>query len=161
MIREENVRENNQESNPESKNEIGQESNQGIKDQRDQESGWEIGEDSGQVIRDMSFPWLYGQPVMVGGRYYAPEEPNPNLGNDFGGVHTNSSIIAHIAWELSSLGLSDEDSLRLWMDAINFLTPYSGYKQMHYALEFACEMRGLDIEWFGKLHMVFEQAGVE
>lgn len=137
MIREENVRENNQ------------------------ESGWEIGEDSGQVIRDMSFPWLYGQPVMVGGRYYAPEEPNPNLGNDFGGVHTNSSIIAHIAWELSSLGLSDEDSLRLWTDAINFLTPYSGYKQMHYALEFACEMRGLDIEWFGKLHMVFEQAGVE
>ena len=126
-----------------------------------EEGNWEIAESSGLTLRDMEFPWLYAQPVSVGGKYFQEQAADPNLGNDFGGVHTNSSIIAHIAWELCNMGMDTEDAFRLWLDAVNFLSPYSGYKEMHYALEFAWEMRGLDIEWLGKIHMVFEQAGIE
>lgn len=125
------------------------------------EGNWELAESSGRTLRDMAFPWLYAQPVSVGGKYYVETVEEPSVWNDYGGVHTNSSIISHIAWELCSLGLDPEDSFRLWLDAINFLSPYSGYKGMHYALEFAWEMRGMDIEWLGKLHMAFEQAGIE
>lgn len=125
-----------------------------------EDTDWLIGENAGGAIRSMSFPWLYRQPVTVGGSYYREPTDSPDMNNDFGGVHDNSSLLNYIAWQLYAQGMSMEDELTLWLEAANILTPESGFREVHYALEFACEMRDVDPLWIGRIHMLFEQAGI-
>ena len=121
---------------------------------------WLLGEVCGTVVRSMSFPWLYRQPVKIGGSFYMEPSDSPSMANDFGGVHTNSSLINYIAWQLYAQGMAPEDELTLWLEALNYLTPKSGFREIHYALEAACEVRQADPEWIGRIHMLFEQAGI-
>ena len=120
---------------------------------------WLLGEKCGRVVRSMSFPWLYRQPVTVGGDFYQELSGNPSINDDFGGVHTNSSLVGHLAWELCAAGMDLEDAFLLWREATNLLTPYSGFREIHHALIFACEIRQMDVEWMGMIDMVCEQAG--
>ena len=125
------------------------------------DTDWLIGEKSGEAIRSMSFPWLYRQPVRAGGTYYTEPAEKPSMENDFGGGHGNSSLINYIAWQLHAQGMPPEEELKLFLETLNFLTPRSGFREMHYAMEFACDVRQTDALWLGKLHMLFEQAGIE
>ena len=121
---------------------------------------WHIAESSGQIVRNMAFPWEYKQPVQIDGTFYVPETEKPAYENDYGGIHTNSGIVGHIAWELCSQGLGASDSVLLWLDAIRLITPYSSYREIHQALLFAAEMRGLDAMWLGRIEMACELAGI-
>ncbi len=122
---------------------------------------WLMGENTGEAIRSMSFPWRFRQPVRVGGTYYTEPSAMPGMDNDFGGVHDNCSLINYIAWQLHAQGMPVEEELKLWLEALNFLTPESGFREIHYALEFACSVRQIDALWIGRIHMLFEQAGIE
>lgn len=124
-----------------------------------QDTQWLIGESGGQPLRSMSFPWEYQQPVKVGGKYYIPPTEEPSIYNDMGGVHTNNSLVSRLAWSLYALGMNPLEEYYLWMDALNLLTPYSGYREVHAALVFAADMRGLDVEWIGRIDMLCEQVG--
>ncbi|MBQ9031449.1 MAG: M4 family metallopeptidase [Parasporobacterium sp.] len=124
-----------------------------------QDTEWLIAENSGEAIRSMSFPWLYRQPVTVGGQFYYSMEKEPSIFNDLGGVHTNSSLVNHVAWQLWSEGLSLEDEYYLWREAMNLLTPQSGFREIHQALLFAAEIRQMDVKWLGLIDMLCEQAG--
>jgi len=54
---------------------------------------WEIGEDlTGGALRDMSDPPAFGDPDRMGHPNFIQPVPNPNAGNDYGGVHTNSGV---------------------------------------------------------------------
>jgi Zn-dependent metalloprotease len=54
---------------------------------------WELGEDlSGGASRDMSDPNIFGDPDRLRHPNFIAPVPNPNPGNDFGGVHTNSGV---------------------------------------------------------------------
>ena len=124
-----------------------------------EDTEWLLAETSGWTVRSMSFPWAYEQPVSIGGLFYEEEAEEPTVYNDLGGVHTNSSLVAHVAWQLCMQGMSLNDAFCLWMDAIDLLTPYSGYREVHQALLFAAEMRGMDVMWLGRIEMACEQAG--
>lgn len=125
-----------------------------------EDEAWLMGETSGWTVRSMSFPWAYRQPVRLGGSFYQEPARTPELENDMGGVHTNSGIVAHAAWEMCAAGLDQEEAFKLWMEAISLLTPRSGFREIHQALTFAAEMRGLDVNWMGVIEMVCEQAGI-
>lgn len=120
---------------------------------------WLLAEESGRAVRSMSFPWKYMQPVKVGGKYYIPPTQKVSSNNDMGGVHTNSSLVNYLAWGLYTMGMDLQEEYYLWMEAVNLLTPYSGFKEVHAALLFAADMRGLDVEWFGRIDMLCEQLG--
>ena len=120
---------------------------------------WQMGEVCGDVVRCLSFPWLKKQPVCRGGTYYVPTE-NPSGFNDFGGIHTNCSMITYPAWLMAAQGMDLEQELLLWLDAINLLTPECTFRDVYHALEFAAEMREMDVLWIGKIRMIFEQMGV-
>ena len=120
---------------------------------------WLIAENSGQPLRNMSFPWEYMQPVKVGGRYYIPSTEVATIDNDAGGVHTNSSLVNQLAWSLYALGMDPQEEYYLWMEAVNLMTPYSGFKEVHAALLFAADMLELDVQWFGRIDMLCEQLG--
>lgn len=120
---------------------------------------WLIAENSGNPIRSMSFPWLYNQPVTVGGELYHPIGRFPSSANDFGGIHTNSSLVNHVAWQLCSQGLSLVDSFYLWKEALNFITPLSGFREIHQALLFAGEVLQMDVAVMVLINMLCEEAG--
>ena len=120
---------------------------------------WLIAENCGIPVRNMGFPWEFEQPVVVGGMYYEEPTDNPTMYNDFGGVHTNSSLANYVAWQLCAQGMSYEDALWLWLDTIRLLTPYSGLRELHQALLFAAEMQGMDVMWLGRIEMACEQVG--
>ena len=120
---------------------------------------WLIAENTGSALRSMSFPWIYGQPTTVGGKYYQSTAGKPNMYNDLGGVHTNSSLVNYIAWQLWDRGMSLEDEFRLWREAISLLTPLSGFREVHHALVFAAVMLDMEPEWMATIDMLCEQAG--
>ena len=124
-----------------------------------QDTQWLIAENTGKTLRSMSFPWLYKQPVKIGGEFYIETTSIPLMYNDFGGIHTNSSLVNYVAWQLWAHGLSLEDSYYLWREAMNFLTPLSGFREIHHALIFAAEVLEMDVTWIGLIHMLCEEAG--
>jgi len=127
--------------------------------QETQDTTWLISENSGTALRSMSIPWLHQQPVTLGGRFYEQPTDDPNETNDFGGVHTNSSLVNYVAWKLHQDGMNPMDELRLYKETINFLTPLSGFREFHQALLFAGTIIGLDIEWLVRINMYCEEAG--
>lgn len=124
-----------------------------------EDTTWLIPENSGVVFRSMSVPWLYQQPVTAGGRFYISPTDQPTEANDYGGVHTNSSLVNYVAWKLHAAGMDPMLEIRLYKEVINLLTPLSGFREFHQALLFAGEMIGLDIEWLVRIDMYCEEAG--
>ena len=124
-----------------------------------EDTTWLIAENRGLPLRSMSFPWLYKQPVQIGGTFFQSMDEEPSTYNDLGGVHTNSSLVNYIAWQLWAEGLPLQDCYYLWRETINLLTPLSGFREIHHALLFAAEMLDMDVVWYGMIEMLCEQAG--
>ncbi len=120
---------------------------------------WLIGEKSGRKLRSMSFPWKYKNPGMIGDEFYIPVQERPSYYDDYGGVHTNSSLVNLIAWNLCARGMSLEDAFTLWVETIHLLSPTSGFREVHAALAAASEILGLDITVEGQIHMICQQMG--
>ena len=124
-----------------------------------EDTTWLISENSGEIFRSMSVPWLHQQPVTIGGRFYIPPTDIPSDPNDYGGVHTNSSLVNYVAWKLHEAGMDPMLEIRLYKEVIGLLTPLSGFREFHQALLFAGEMIGLDVEWLVRIDMYCEEAG--
>ncbi|MBE5890003.1 MAG: M4 family metallopeptidase [Lachnospiraceae bacterium] len=103
---------------------------------------WQIGETGGNVFRLMSDPIQYHQPAYVGDAFYMPPTDNPDAYlNDYGGVHSNSSLLNKVAYDLYAAGMSLDDEIIVWLDAIEFLTPQSDFDDVYVALMLACHSR--------------------
>ena len=124
-----------------------------------EDTTWLISENSGDILRSMSVPWLHQQPVTVGGRFYVEPTDYPTDPNDYGGVHVNSSLVNYVAWKLHEAGMDPMLQLRLYKEVIGLLTPLSGWREFHQALLFAGDMIGLDVEWLVRIDMYCEEAG--
>ena len=124
-----------------------------------EDTTWLIPENSGVILRSMSVPWLHQQPVTVGGRFYIPPTDIPADPNDYGGVHTNSSLVNYVAWKLHEAGMDPMLEIRLYKEVIGLLTPLSGFREFHQALLFAGVIIDLDVEWLVRIDMYCEEAG--
>ena len=92
-------------------------------------------------------------------RYYYPETAHPDLNNDYGGVHINSSLIGYVGYQLCDAGMTRERAFGLWMGALRMMTPKSGYQEVHQALKFAADIRRMDNSWQDKIDEICERAG--
>ena len=124
-----------------------------------EDTEWLIAEHSDRTLRNMSYPWQYDQPVTVGGEFSMESVDVGTEANDFGGVHTNSSLVNMIAWKLHAAGMDPLEEFLLFREVQNLLTPLSGFREVHCALVFAAVMREMDPIWVGKIHMYCEEAG--
>lgn len=116
---------------------------------------WRIGEMGGRIYRDMSDPVAYRQPAFVNDAYYCLPTGHSNAaGNDYGGVHINSSLLGSIAWEMNERGLDYEKQYSLWMTAMNMMTPKSDYDDICQAMIFARKTYG----WEEKADAWIEEA---
>ena len=116
---------------------------------------WRIGEMGGRIYRDMSDPVAYRQPAFVRDAYYCLPTGHSNVvGNDYGGVHINSSLLGSIAWEMNERGLDYEKQYSLWMTAMNMMTPKSDYDDICQAMIFARKTYG----WEEKVDAWIEEA---
>ncbi len=122
---------------------------------------WRIGEMCGKTYRDMSDPIEYLQPAFAGDAYYClPTTHSSDMGNDYGGVHKNSSLLGNIAWVMNEHGLTYEDQYSLWMTAMNMMTPMSNYGDILQALIFARKTYGFDDEVDVWLSEAFAERGL-
>ena len=124
-----------------------------------EDTDWLLGENCGSPVRSMSCPWDYQQPVTIGGKYYQEPAETPLWENDYGGVHTNNSLISHIAWQLCRDGMDLQEAFGLWRETMNMLTPRSGYREVHEALKFVARVRGMDPQWQKQIDILCERAG--
>lgn len=123
-----------------------------------EDTDWLIAENSGSPIRSMSEPEQYFQPSEIGGIYYKQETAVPSEKNDYGWVHTNSSLVSHVAWKLYDCGMTLAQEFTLWRTAIGLLTPCSGYEEVHQALLFSAEINGYE-KWQTEIDRICAEVG--
>ena len=110
-----------------------------------EDTSWLVGEGGRSAMRSMSEPNLYQQPGYVWDVYYRAGAKEPTAANDYGGVHTNSSLLNHVAWLLCAEGgMTLEEARAFWFAADCAMVPGSDYPQLKALLPFVLRISGLD-----------------
>jgi hypothetical protein len=104
---------------------------------------WLVGEhETNGAYRSMSDPHFFWQPAFVWDMYYAPHPETITEDNDYGGVHTNSSLLNLIAYRLNESGMDYSDQLYYWMNVALALTPRTDYVDIAQLLRWCIRMTG-------------------
>lgn len=104
-------------------------------------------------IRTVSDPGASNQPYLKNGACYVPgvSEEYANMGlADFGGIHTNNSVLSWLSWQMvfseDENCLSAKENLDLWLEAIQYFVTNAGLDEMAGYLILASETAGLSEE---------------
>ncbi len=106
---------------------------------------WYIAETCGQPIRSLADPHEFCQPEYIGDMFYVMNSRFIySSADDNGGVHTNSSVIAHACYEMTNTaGINVEDNFDIWKYTLNTLTPICEFKQASEMVYFAMDRLGM------------------
>lgn len=109
-----------------------------------EDTTWELGENSKTPVRNMSGPHKYKQPEFAWDLYYAPNVKVPTDMNDRGGVHTNSSLLNHLAWLLCQKGgMTLEEARVFWFAVDAAMVPGTDYAQLSELLPWVLKNVGM------------------
>ncbi len=109
-----------------------------------EDTTWELGERSRTPVRSMSSPHRYHQPEFAWDLYYAPNVKVPTDLNDRGGVHTNSSLLNHLAWQLCNKGgMTLEEARVFWFAVDAAMVPGTDYAQLSELLPWVLKNAGM------------------
>ena len=103
---------------------------------------WQIGEGGGSPIRSLSSPRAGRQPSFLWDLYYVPPAAYPAPQNDYGGVHTCSSLLGEIGYGLRAAGMGAKDALSYWLLAASLLTPRVELEHLKVLLPWVLETAG-------------------
>ncbi|MCR4839420.1 MAG: M4 family metallopeptidase [Eubacterium sp.] len=120
---------------------------------------WVIGENSKIFLRDMKEPHKGEQPEYVGDRYYMPAVVIATENNDYGGVHTNSSLLNYISYKLHEAGMSTDEQMYLWLNVAMAITPRTDYPEIAKILPWSLQQTGLD-KYADVLNAAIETTGI-
>ena len=86
----------------------------------DNDPDWNHGEDNhSSPIRIISDPWKKQMPAQIGDKYYYDFVAN-GLGSDYGGAHTNNSLVSLPCYLMWKNGITDKDRLAtLWYTSLS------------------------------------------
>ena len=114
-------------------------------DNVDEKSLWVLGNNSLTPVRSMSNPHRYQQPEFSWDLYYKPKVQTPTVINDFGGVHTNSSLLNNVAYRLiAEGGMSLEEARAFWFAVDCTMVPGTDYAQLSELLPWVLKSMGMD-----------------
>lgn len=109
------------------------------------DSTWVMGDRSLSPVRSMSDPNALGQPAFSWDLYYKPSVNHPTAINDYGGVHTNSSLLSSIAYRLiNDGGMTLEEGREYWFAVDCSMVPGTDYKQLADLLPWVMKNLGMD-----------------
>lgn len=109
-----------------------------------EDKDWLLGENSGQAVRSMSDPHTYRQPEFIGDHYWVPKAGTYNEVMDFGGVHTNSSLLNRVAYLLYKEGMTMDELRHLFSGVICGMIPTTGNAEMAQLLLFSAKISNLE-----------------
>ncbi len=116
-----------------------------IKYEGENESNWLVGEKSGRPVRSMYDPQKFSQPCYTWDIYYVPHVSVPNEMNDYGGVHSNSSLLNRVAYGLYKDGkMTPEEAADFWMAVSCSIVPGTDYSQLSIILPWVMESIGME-----------------
>lgn len=102
---------------------------------------WILGADSMTPVRSMSDPHDFQQPEYTWDLYYHPAVSTPTAVNDYGGVHTNSSLLNQIAYMLIDKGgMKLEEARKFWFMVDCAMVPKTDYVQLGTLLPWVLRM---------------------
>lgn len=108
-------------------------------------TSWLMGDKSQMQIRSMNNPHRFGQPEFTWDLYYIPNVLTPTALNDAGGVHTNSSLLNFIAYDLIEHGsMTLEEARAYWFAVDCTMVPGTDYPQLADMLPFVLKSQGLE-----------------
>lgn len=106
---------------------------------------WVLGDMSLVPVRSMSEPRRYQQPAFSWDLYYIPRVQTPTMVNDWGGVHTNSSLLNQVAYRLiADGGMSLEEARAYWFAVDCSIVPGTDYPQLRELLPWVLKAQGMD-----------------
>ena len=106
---------------------------------------WVLGDMSRTHIRDMAEPHHFTQPEFSWDLYYIPYVKTPTTLNDQGGVHSNSSLLNHLAYLLYEEGaMTLEEGRIFWFTVDCAMVPGTDYPQMAELLPWALKACGME-----------------
>ena len=109
------------------------------------DESWILGENSGSPVRSMSDPHSFKQPEYSWDLYYTAHVKDPTEANDRGGVHTNSSLLNHLAWLLCEKGgMTLEEARAYWFAVDCSMVPGSDFPQLRELLPWVLKNVGLE-----------------
>lgn len=110
-----------------------------------EDTAWTLGETGKEPVRSMSDPHRFGQPEYVWDLYYDSPVQTPTMINDVGGVHSNSSLLNHIAWRLcENGGMTLEEARAFWFAVDCAMVPGTDYQRMSELLPWVLKTQGLE-----------------
>ena len=108
-------------------------------------TSWVLGDLSSTAVRSMDKPHLFGQPEFAWDLYYIPKVNVPTPINDWGGVHTNSSLINNLAYRLIANGGMSLEEARAYFFAVDCTAvPGTDYAQMSELLPWVLKSQGME-----------------
>lgn len=122
---------------------------------------WLLGEHTGEIVRDMRDPNQKAQPGFVGDIHYMPTVLNPSDLNDYGGQHTNNSLLNRIAYLMDQSGMTYEQQFTMWLTAIEIMHPCENYEDLHAALLLSLKINGMQQAYGGALNRAFAEVGLD
>ena len=131
-------------------------------------SEWHIGGTHGEYLRNMGAPEEFYMPKYPGGTYYLwPVTEVIQSDYDYGGVHTNSSILNYLAYCMVN-GIEDENEatftmeecLDVWFDTLYYTNYQSDYYDVACYLQFAAKSMGISDEKLSYLHSLLFNFGL-
>ena len=123
---------------------------------------WLLGEaakNPDQILRCMSDPHLYDQPEFVWDKDYMPSVKNGTEENDYGGVHSNSSLLNLIAWRLHEAGMEPENEFYFMMNVILTMNSSIEYPDLVDLLPWCLKQVKMD-EYAEVLEAAIEETGI-
>ena len=106
---------------------------------------WLLGENSLEPVRSMSDPNLFQQPRYSWDVYYREKVTEPTDINDYGGVHSNSSLLNRVAYLLcTDGGMTLEEARVYWFAADCAMVPGTDYAQLKELLPWVMKITGMN-----------------
>ncbi len=127
---------------------------------------WLFGEDNDwgkdAAYRSMADPNAYGRAAQIGGLYFLIDGAFiPTESNDNGGVHTNSGILYHVAYQMKkSSGMSMEEIFRIWFDTLAYVNEDSDYVSIMQYVEQSMRNHRYSEEKIAEVNGYFNWAGI-
>ncbi len=108
-------------------------------------TSWILGDMSSTPVRSMDDPHRMSQPAFAWDLYYHPNVQTPSILNDQGGVHSNSSLLNHLAWRLVEKGgMTLEECRAFWFAVDCAMVPGTDYPQLAELLPVMLRITGLE-----------------
>ena len=131
-------------------------------------SEWHLGGEFGKYLRNMGAPEEFYMPKFPGGNYYLwPVTDVIQADYDYGGVHTNSSIMNFLAYcmvngtgEANEATFTMDECLDVWFDTLYYTNYQSDYYDVACYLQLAAKSMGLSEDKLSYLHTLLLNFGV-